>query len=160
MQYPRYDKDLSKFPKWVDCIARMGNQTFGGEWSLMKTDSDRITHVDYVNQNFNQMRYVADGVTDFWQTPAEFMQSGSGDCEDFAIAKYMELLKFGCRSAEIVICSVRKTRQIHAVTRVFIGDSYVVMDNRTKALLTMPQYQNAYDSIFALTLQGWRLTND
>ena len=32
---------------------------------------------------------------DYWATPIEFMGTGAGDCEDYAIAKYFSLINLG-----------------------------------------------------------------
>ena len=52
-----------------------------------------------VNGFFNRVPYVTDEVhwraVDYWATPAEFVASNGGDCEDFAIAKYFMLKELG-----------------------------------------------------------------
>jgi predicted transglutaminase-like cysteine proteinase len=53
-----------------------------------------------VNRFFNRMLTFADdeavwGAQDHWATPMEFMGRGRGDCEDFAIAKYVTLRMLG-----------------------------------------------------------------
>ena len=51
-----------------------------------------------VNRFINQWRYRSDaenyGHSDYWATPIEFM-TRSGDCEDYAIAKYVSLRELG-----------------------------------------------------------------
>jgi predicted transglutaminase-like cysteine proteinase len=53
----------------------------------------------HVNMLLNGLRYASDmqtsGEEDHWDTPLEFLTRGSGDCEDFAIAKYFMLLEAG-----------------------------------------------------------------
>lgn len=52
-----------------------------------------------VNSGINQYEYREDlkhwGKAEYWATPAEFVASGSGDCEDYAIAKYYALRAAG-----------------------------------------------------------------
>ncbi|MBY6095805.1 transglutaminase-like cysteine peptidase [Ferrimonas balearica] len=52
-----------------------------------------------VNDYFNGLTFVDDqthwGQPDYWATPLEFVASGGGDCEDFAIAKYFTLRVLG-----------------------------------------------------------------
>lgn len=53
-----------------------------------------------VNEFFNAgVRYATDqqawGVEDYWATPEELLRSGQGDCEDFALAKYVSLRELG-----------------------------------------------------------------
>ena len=65
-----------------------------------------------VNQFFNRRLHftsdqVAWGVDDYWATPLEFMLNGQGDCEDFAIAKYVSLLVLGIPSDRLRLIYVR-----------------------------------------------------
>ncbi|RPH16164.1 MAG: sulfate adenylyltransferase [Alteromonadaceae bacterium TMED7] len=53
--------------------------------------------VKAVNAYFNSNYAVSDDLSlwaqeDHWATPQEFAAKGAGDCEDFAIAKYFELV--------------------------------------------------------------------
>jgi len=52
-----------------------------------------------VNGFFNRLPSITDevhwGAVDYWATPAEFLASGGGDCEDYAIAKYFTLKELG-----------------------------------------------------------------
>ena len=51
------------------------------------------------NAFFNQLAFAEDGEQfgsrDYWATPLEFLGRGRGDCEEFAIAKYVTLVKGG-----------------------------------------------------------------
>lgn len=65
-----------------------------------------------VNEFFNRkIRFEDDskvwGVADYWATPLEVMGRGEGDCEDFAIAKYMTLKLMGVPSAKMQLTYVR-----------------------------------------------------
>ncbi|WP_251978909.1 transglutaminase-like cysteine peptidase [Salinicola avicenniae] len=57
------------------------------------------TQLAGVNDFFNQLRFVDDidvwGIEDYWATPFEFLGVGAGDCEDFAMAKYLTLRELG-----------------------------------------------------------------
>ncbi|WP_298839411.1 transglutaminase-like cysteine peptidase [uncultured Salinicola sp.] len=57
------------------------------------------TQLKGVNDFFNQLRFVDDvdvwQVEDYWATPFEFLGVGAGDCEDFAMAKYLTLRELG-----------------------------------------------------------------
>jgi predicted transglutaminase-like cysteine proteinase len=46
-------------------------------------------------------------VEDYWATPLEFMGHGAGDCEDFAIAKYMTLRILGIPNERLRLIYVR-----------------------------------------------------
>jgi predicted transglutaminase-like cysteine proteinase len=57
-----------------------------------KSELEKLT---LVNNFFNRNRFVSDlqhwKVVDYWATPIEFLSTKGGDCEDFAIAKYVTL---------------------------------------------------------------------
>lgn len=59
-------------------------------------NSSTLEKLKVTNDFFNQFHFEKDlgyqGVTDYWKTPEEFIADGSGDCEDFSIAKYFTLL--------------------------------------------------------------------
>jgi predicted transglutaminase-like cysteine proteinase len=65
-----------------------------------------------VNTFFNRrILYKSDmevyKVEDYWATPLEFMGHGAGDCEDFAIAKYMTLRILGIPNERLRLIYVR-----------------------------------------------------
>lgn len=65
-----------------------------------------------VNVFFNRrIRYVSDqevwGQTDYWASPLEFMGKSAGDCEDYAIAKYMTLQILGIPTDKLRMIYVR-----------------------------------------------------
>lgn len=69
-----------------------------------------------VNDFFNKIRYRTDPKhwkkRDYWATPFEFLGTGAGDCEDYAIAKYYTLRKLGIPESKLRIVYVKlKTRR-------------------------------------------------
>jgi predicted transglutaminase-like cysteine proteinase len=74
-----------------------------------------------VNRYFNREPFLSDiahwGVEDYWATPAEFVASDGGDCEDFSIAKYYALKELGVPIARLRITYVKssKLKQAHMV---------------------------------------------
>jgi predicted transglutaminase-like cysteine proteinase len=67
-----------------------------------------------VNGYFNRLRSITDlahwGIDDYWATPAEFLASGGGDCEDYAIAKYFTLKELGVPISRLRLVYVRTSR--------------------------------------------------
>ncbi len=49
------------------------------------------------------------GKTDYWASPLESLGKGRGDCEDYAIAKYLSLLGAGMPVAKLRMVYVRAT---------------------------------------------------
>ncbi len=72
-------------------------------------DNDKLNKV---NTFFNRrVLYETDAVVwqqeDYWASPLEFMGRAAGDCEDFAIAKYMTLLMLGVNNQHLRLIYVR-----------------------------------------------------
>ncbi|GAB4360856.1 MAG: hypothetical protein Kow0073_20240 [Immundisolibacter sp.] len=73
------------------------------------------------NDFFNRLEFVDDSIhwgrADYWATPVEFLISGGGDCEDFAIAKYFTLLELGVPESRLRLTYVKAVRlnQAHMV---------------------------------------------
>ena len=81
------------------------------------------------------------GVADVWQTPLMTFASGSGDCEDYAIAKYVALRAAGIRADDLKFVIVRNDAldEDHAVTAARIDGEWLILDNRKMLLLTDAQ---------------------
>jgi predicted transglutaminase-like cysteine proteinase len=94
-----------------------------------------------VNHAFNRaIRYMDDvdrhGVVDHWSAPLATLTAGLGDCEDYAIAKFIALREAGVADADLRIVIVRDTTldDHHAVLAARIDGRWVVLDNRHMAL--------------------------
>ena len=100
----------------------------------------RIEQISAVNQFFNNWQYKTDeenyGRRDHWATPLEFL-SRSGDCEDYAIAKYVTLRQLGFPAERLRVVVVRDVLRdlAHAVLAVYVGDQVYILDNLTRAVL-------------------------
>lgn len=75
-------------------------------------DADDDGRLQAVNQFFNRRIQFRDdievwGQTDYWASPLETLEKGQGDCEDFAIAKYLSLVSLGMPSAKLRLVYVR-----------------------------------------------------
>ena len=79
---------------------------------------------------------VQHGLDDVWTPPLLTLASGRGDCEDYALAKYLALLELGVRSVDlrIVIVETRSQRQ-HAVLATRLGQGWVMLDNAHSLIL-------------------------
>lgn len=107
----------------------------------------RHQQIDYVNKFFNQWPYKTDieiyGVTEYWATPREFM-THSGDCEDYAIAKYFALRALGFAKEELrIVILMDQIRNIgHAVLTVREGGDNLVLDSLSNLLLSHTKYRH------------------
>lgn len=90
-----------------------------------------------VNDFFNTLEFVSDalhwGETDYWATPVEFLATGAGDCEDFALAKYFTLAAMGVPESQLKLTYVKalNLNQAHMVLTYYPTPSAVplVLDN-------------------------------
>lgn len=86
-----------------------------GDWRQLLGQARGEAEVDKlrrVNGYFNQrIRWVEDGELwqeeDYWATLLETLANGAGDCEDFAIAKYVSLLLAGVPESKLRLTYVR-----------------------------------------------------
>jgi len=78
------------------------------------------------------------GVPDRWSPPLETFTTGHGDCEDYAIAKYVALTAAGVAAADVRLVIVRNTaaNEDHAVVAVKSDGDWIVLDNRWLTLVT------------------------
>jgi len=77
------------------------------------------------------------GVADRWSPPLETFTTERGDCEDYAIAKYVALSAAGVSRQDIRLLVVRDNaaRNSHAVVAVRLDGDWVILDNRWLALV-------------------------
>lgn len=95
-----------------------------------------------VNDFFNRLTYKTDLAhwkrKDYWATPVEFMGTGAGDCEDYAIAKYLALEYLGVPTSKMFLSYVRvkSSNEAHMVLTYFETPSSepLVLDNLRKTI--------------------------
>jgi len=86
-----------------------------------------------VNMAIEPMSDMAQwGVPDRWSDPLETFTTGRGDCEDYAIAKYVALTAAGVPAQDVKLVVVRNTAaaEDHAVVAVRYDGNWVMLDNR------------------------------
>lgn len=110
-------------------------------WQNLLTSAKNLPEKDklkQVNDFFNLNALFIDDIIqwkteDYWATPLEFLATGAGDCEDFAIAKYFTLLELGVDESKMRITYVKSLRrnQPHMVLTFFASPKSVpeVLDN-------------------------------
>lgn len=134
-----FDKDLSKvmrpavFTQWKELVERVSK-------------ASTMEKLRAVNVFFNRWPYRTDrevyGLEDYWATPYEFMKN-SGDCEDYAIAKFFALKKLGVPVESMrVVALMDKIRNIgHAVLVVYVDDTAYILDNLTDLVLSHERFK-------------------
>lgn len=92
--------------------------------------------VGHINRAINlSIRPISDarhfGIPDFWTTPIETLHSGGGDCEDYAILKFLVLREAGIDHGDLKLLIVRRPMNpsLHAVLAVRIEGDWLILDN-------------------------------
>jgi predicted transglutaminase-like cysteine proteinase len=97
--------------------AKMSPRALAGARALQSLQAelqmvDEPSKLRGVNEFFNRRVLFRDdidiwGQVDYWASPLEMLDKGSGDCEDYAIAKYFSLLGLGVPVAKLRMVYVR-----------------------------------------------------
>ena len=94
-----------------------------------------------INRFLNHWTYRLDqenfNMEDYWATPLEFLDR-SGDCEDYAIIKYVSLkaLGFPVEKMRIVVVQDVLRNIAHAVLAVYIDKDILIMDSLFEGVLS------------------------
>jgi len=123
--------------------------------------------LNFVNQRVNNaIRYTSDmtqwGTPDEWSAPLAAgkgsFDTGLGDCEDYAIAKYVALRAAGIPAKQLRVLLVRDNiaRLDHAVLAANEDGHWYVLDNRWTAAVEDSDVRR-FTPLFALDDQGVKL---
>jgi len=98
------------------------------------------------------------GYADFWSSPLQVLNSGAGDCEDYATVKYAVLRELGIfpRDLRIVIVQDTVRQSQHAVLAVRDNNEWLILDNRTMIMLP-PEQAHHYHPLFVMDYRGVRV---
>ncbi len=109
-------------------------------------NKDILHQLKDVNDFWNKVAYRTDPIhwrkKDYWASPFEFLGTGAGDCEDYAIAKYFSLRQLGVPDEKLRITYVKLQRrnskfdQAHMVLTYYHNpdSTPIVLDNIDKRL--------------------------
>lgn len=163
---------LKLFPKWRGVMERFGeeqkncfdplcSQEYWKKLLAGLAGADRRTQIDTVNHEMNEKLYITDpinwGVPDYWATPYQFRRK-NGDCEDYAIAKFMALRALGFENAElrIVVLNDLNLGIAHAVLVVYVDGKALVLDNQIKTVVPAESIRH-YQPVYSVNEDGWWL---
>jgi predicted transglutaminase-like cysteine proteinase len=124
---------------------------------------DGRERLDAVNRAVNEaIHYTTDmvqfGVVDVWSAPLATFTTGRGDCEDYAIAKYVALREAGVAAEDLRILLVRDTaiRDDHAVLATRQAGHWLILDNRNMRLIDDSDIKH-FMPLFAIDQSGVKL---
>lgn len=174
-----FSPDNSNFYKWNGMLRRFkaerraakgvcpGRAVEGCEPKEWQTLVDSVAGLDVrakiarVNTIINSHLYVASirnwGDSNHWETPFEFFRKG-GQCEDYAIAKYMVLRESGmpARALRLVVVRDMHLNLVHAVLVAYVEGEPLLLDNQKSAIVPTSTI-SYYWPYYAINEQGWWL---
>lgn len=147
--YAKWDRAMAK--DWARdvaadsvCAERLGETCHLAAWSDFIESlrgRDPAEQVRLVNDHLNQIRFIEDrdnwGAKDYWAAPGEFFGRG-GDCEDYALTKYLSLRKLGFSAEQLrlVVLKDKRRRVAHAILVVELEGESLVLDNLSDRVLS------------------------
>lgn len=175
-----FEKDnLAPFPKWTEALDRFKEEAkkYSGDckvtaedkchyktWttflSKVKNEPD-LVKLEQVNAFMNQAKYVVDeinwSVKDYWATPGQFF-SRFGDCEDYAVAKFMSLAALGYDRSKmkIVVLQDLNLKVPHAVLAVELDGKTLILDNQIKQVIDADRIRH-YRPVYSVNEKAWWL---
>lgn len=173
--FEKRSSDISSFTKWTGALSRYKSEQDSyncpegqkhcifEEWKdLMATlkQADKITQIYKVNSFINNIEYREDTnnvwqATDYWASPKQFF-TNAGDCEDYAIAKYVTLKKLGFNDNQLrlVIVEDKELMEIHAVLAVHVDNAIYILDNQNNFIIRDKAIKR-YTPIYSINATSW-----
>jgi predicted transglutaminase-like cysteine proteinase len=95
------------------------------------------------------------GQEDVWSSPLATFYRGAGDCEDYAIAKFVALRMAGIPAEDLRIVVLADTLrgEGHAVAAVHLDGRWLILDNRRMAMVEDMAFRN-YRPLFVIDQTG------
>jgi predicted transglutaminase-like cysteine proteinase len=95
------------------------------------------------------------GEEDVWSSPLVTFAHGAGDCEDYAIAKFVALRQAGISPDDLRIVVMRDTihGEDHAVAAARLDGHWLTLDNRRMAMIEDADVRN-YRPLFVIDQHG------
>lgn len=162
-----FHADTSAFPQWTDVMRRAAEELrrpplcagsatcVPAEWRTLADEiagKPLMTQLAIVNRTLNALPYVTAWQNwrrvMYWETPFEFLARG-GQCEDYAIAKYLALHAAGIGDDVIRVLIVHDSDLgvDHAVLMANVDGTPYLLDNLNPNIVPAadaPQYQPYY----------------
>lgn len=131
-----YVNSLISDKRWSNDLFIMGLKQL-----LLKKESN---YKD-VNRLINTLSYQQDekvwGMKDYWSAPHEFLLKAKGDCEDYAIFKYIILRKLGVKDSDLRLTSaiIKGSGESHMVLMIKENNQWIFLDNQYQQLKPLQQ---------------------
>lgn len=158
----RFSEEKAKEEKRTDCESQKFNTCHYQVWRKYLDglrDKPKDVQIEEVNNWANQRNYITDprnwGEDDYWATPGEFI-ARFGDCEDYAIIKYLSLKSLGFTDDELRVVAVKdlNLKVGHAVLVVFSKGKVLLLDNQIKKVVDTSIVRH-YEPVFSINQTHW-----
>jgi predicted transglutaminase-like cysteine proteinase len=174
-----HSTDISAFTKWTGVLAGFAAEQHRmagacapgeregcapGEWQQLLDELrglDIHAKLERVNAAINRHPYIPSlrnwGESNRWETPFEFFRRG-GQCQDYAIAKYLLLRAAGVAAGQLRLVVLRDMRLglDHAVTAAYVDGTVLLLDNQMRRV-TPASSVHHYQPYYSINEQGWWL---
>ena len=168
-----------RFPKWQGALDRYFAETklpqrpcdngrlSGCELQHWQAFLDGLANaapdaqIAAVHREMNRRRYILDPINwnlpDYWASPGQFLRR-NGDCEDYAIAKFMSLraLGFPQETMRVVVLQDLNLRVAHAVMSIEHGGQTLILDNQIDRVVPHRVIRH-YRPIYSVNETHWWL---
>jgi predicted transglutaminase-like cysteine proteinase len=96
------------------------------------------------------------GADDVWSPPLATLAIGAGDCEDYAIAKFVALQEAGVSADDLRIVILRDDirKEDHAVVAARLDGNWLMLDNRHMLMVEDQQVRDYYLPEFLIDHDG------
>jgi predicted transglutaminase-like cysteine proteinase len=155
-QYPHFSKnDFVRIEKKSGRISK--NRAMDYQRKILKfREFSKEKQLNLVNRYLNQLLPQYDAVIqnkeDYWETPKEFLITGYGDCEDYAIIKYFTLIKLGFDEKKLFLTTAFEGYRggYHMVLSYFKtrGKPPLILDNLSFRVLDLKRRSDIKADIF------------
>ncbi len=166
---PKWSEALSRHQSdleagGADCASGRPGDCGPAHWQALLAQlqgKTRRRQLDLLNQYVNRAPYVSDsanyGQGDYWASPRELFTRG-GDCEDYAIAKFLALRTLGVSQNDmrVVVLEDGRRREIHAALVVFLDGERWLLDNQLSQVVPVDAITH-YRPIYAIDGENWIL---
>ena len=129
------------------------------KFPTMKSEEQLRNINGFFNRWSGKEDRAAYGRDEYWASSQDFLKSGGGDCEDYALIKYQALRELGTKVDSIWLVLVTDVSRgaEHAVLLVTVGNKSFILDNLSSPVyLIMPveAYRNIYVPRYAFSDNG------
>ena len=172
-----YSPSVRRFKQWTDMLARAAAERkdagdvcrssselhcVPAEWRRL---IERLRGLDLrrkialANQAMNRHPYVPTAANwhraMYWESPFEFLRYG-GQCQDYAIAKYLLLRAAGVPARQMRMVVLRDTSidRDHAVLAVYVDGQPMLLDNLRRDIAPARAIRD-YRPYYSINENGW-----